>query len=124
MSRAPILALMQFLSRFSPVRAYKDLRGFLASRQPYELGFLALAMLITGFFIYAFAHDSSVQPAYKPDIVYVEQWPLSRTDAEIRAQQKVDAVAKTERLAEQRRRDEERQASFKRLDDSLKKYGL
>ena len=115
---------MQFLSRFSPVRAYRDLRLFLASRQPYELGFLALAMLVTGFFVYAFAHDSTVPVAYKPDIIYVEQWPATRTDAEVRAQQKIDSVEKTRLLAEQKKREDELRAGFKRLDDRLKRYGI
>jgi hypothetical protein len=115
---------MSFLSRFSPVRAFLDLRRFLASRPPYELGFLALAMLVTGFFVYAFAHDSAVPKEYKPDIIYVEQWPLSRTDAEVRAQQKIDGAEKTRRLAEQKKREDEMRASFKRLDDRLKRYGI
>ena len=52
------LCAMGSFSRFSPVRAYRDLRLFLRGRQPYELGFLALAMLVTGFLIYAFSKDS------------------------------------------------------------------
>jgi hypothetical protein len=115
---------MQFLSRFSPGRAYRDLRLFLGTRRPHELGFLVLAMAITGFFVYAFAHDSAVPVEYKPDIIYVEQWPLSRTDAEIRAQQKIDGAAKTKRLAEIKAAEDERRASFKRLDDRMKAYGL
>ena len=39
---------MPFLSRMSPIRAYKDLRLFLQGRQPYELGFFALSVVITG----------------------------------------------------------------------------
>jgi len=115
---------MDFLRRFAPGRAYRDLRLFLATRQPYELGFLALAVAVTGFFVFAFAHDSAVPKVYRPDIIYVEQWPLTRTDAEIRAQQKIDGAAKTRRLAEQAEAEKERQASFKRLDDRLKRYGF
>jgi len=115
---------MSFLGRFSPVRAYRDLRLFLGTRQPYELGFLVLAMAITGFLVYAFARDSSVPVEYRPDIIYVEQWPLTRTDAEIVAQQKIDSVKKTEMLAEQKKREDETRASFKRLDDKLKRLGI
>ena len=115
---------MGFFSRFSPLRAYRDLRLFLSYRRPYELGFLALAMAITGFFIYAFLHDSSIEPVYKRDIVYFEQWPADRTDAQIRAQQKIDEPIKRQRLAEQRAADEERRASFKRLDKKLEGWGL
>ena len=115
---------MQFFARFSPIRAYKDLRRFLIGREPYELGFLLLAMMVTGFFVYAFAFDGQIEQEYKPDVIYVEQYRLDRTDAEIAAQQKIDGAAKEKRLAERRKRELERQASFKRLDDNLRSVGL
>ena len=115
---------MRYLSRFSPVRAYADLRRFLATRERYELGFLLLAMAITLTLIWAFFRDSRIEREYRPDIIYVEQYRLDRTDDEIRAQQKVDAVAKAKLMAERRKREEERRAGFKRLDDSLKRYGI
>jgi hypothetical protein len=115
---------MGFFSRFAPVRAYRDLRFFLAQRQPYELGFLVLAMAITGFFIYAFLHDSSIAPTYRRNVVYVEQWTLDRTDAQIRAQQKIDEPIKQKRLAQERKFDDERRASFRRLDKKLESWGL
>ena len=118
------LCAMGSFSRFSPVRAYRDLRLFLRGRQPYELGFLALAMLVTGFLIYAFSKDSYAEREYRPNIVYVEQWPADRTDAQIVAQQKIDAPIKAARLAEQKKREEETRASFKRMDDKLKALGI
>lgn len=120
----PILTRMGFFSRFSPVRAYRDLRLFFSHRQPYELGFLALAMLVTGFLIYAFSKDSYAEREYRPNIVYVEQWPADRTDEQILAQQKVDAPIKAARIAEQKKREEETRASFKRMDDKLKAMGI
>jgi hypothetical protein len=115
---------MQFFARLSPIRAVKDLRRFLIGREPYELGFLLLAMMVTGFFVYAFAFDGQIEQEYKPDVIYVEQYRLDRTDAEIAAQQKIDGAAKEKRLAERRKRELERQASFKRLDDNLRSVGL
>lgn len=120
----PYFRPMGFFSRMSPVRAYKDLRVFLATRQPYELGFLALAMLVTGFFVYAFAHDSYEEPAYKRNIVYVQQWTLDRTDAQIRAQQAIDGPIKAAQLKAQAEREAKNRAAFKKLDDRLTKYGL
>ena len=38
---------MRYFRRFAPVRAYKDLRYFLATREPYEYWFLIAAMAIT-----------------------------------------------------------------------------
>jgi hypothetical protein len=115
---------MQFFSRLSPLRAYQDLRRFFGARQPYELGFLLLAMIVTTFFVYAFAREGGGTEEYRPDIIYVEQYRLDRTDAEIVAQQKIDGAAKAKLLAERRRLELERQASFKRLDDKLKSVGL
>ncbi|WP_375404333.1 hypothetical protein [uncultured Sphingomonas sp.] len=115
---------MQFFARLSPIRAFLDLRRFLNGREPYELGFLLLAMMVTGFFVYAFAFDGQIEETYTPDIIYVEQYRLDRTDAQITAQQKIDGAIKAERLAERRKLELERQASFKRLDDNLKSVGL
>lgn len=115
---------MQFLGRFSLIRAYRDLRFFLAGRQPYELGFLALALGITGVLVYAFARDSRVEPVYKPNIIYVEQWRLDRTDAEIRAQQVVDEAARQKRLAVQKAEQDKTRAQYRRLDNQLDKWGL
>ncbi|HEX8389030.1 MAG TPA: hypothetical protein VF636_08445 [Sphingomonas sp.] len=115
---------MDYLSRFSPVRAIRDLRRFLGTRQPYELGFLVLSMVVTLTLIWAFMRDSYAEPVYRPDIIYVEQYRLDRTDAEIMAQQKVDQAAKEKRLAERAKRQAERQAAFKRLDDRLESYGF
>ncbi len=115
---------MGFFGRFSPVRAYRDLRFFLSQRQPYELGFLALSLAVTGFLIFAFAHDSYAEPAYKPNIIYVQQWSADRSDAEIVAQQKIDEPIRQRELAERRKAEEERRAGFRRLDEKLTRWGL
>lgn len=123
MRRAYLLP-MRFLSRFSPTRAYKDLRLFFEDRGPAELGFLVLAMAITLAVLWAFVHDSRTEQVYRPDIIYVEQYGLDRTDAEIKAQQKIDQAERDKRMAEIRKKQAERQASFKRLDDKLERYGF
>ena len=115
---------MGFFSRFSPIAAYQDLRLFFSQRRPYELFFLVAALGVTSFLIYAFMKDSYVEKEYRPKIIYVEQWPADRTDAQIVAQQKLDAPIKAARLAEQKKREDETRASFKRLDDKLKAMGI
>ena len=115
---------MQFFSRMSPLRAFRDLRFFLNQRQPYELWFLVLAVTITSVLIWAFAHDSYFEKEYKPNIIYVEQWPADRTDVQIRAQQKIDYVKKKERLAEEKAAQDQRRAEFKKVDDALTKWGF
>ena len=115
---------MSYFARFSPVRAYRDLRFFFAQRERHELWFLLAAIAITGFFIYGFIHDSYEEPVYRPNIVYVQQWRADRTDAEIRAQQAIDEPIKQKRLAEQRAAQERTRAEFKRLDDKLNSWGI
>ncbi|MFT3977148.1 MAG: hypothetical protein QM688_08570 [Sphingomonas bacterium] len=115
---------MQFFARMSPLRALRDLRLFLHQRQPHELLFLVLALLITGFFIFAFIKDSHVEKVYKPDIIYVQQWRLDRTEAEIRAQQKIDQAQKEKDEAAQEKEQAKTRAEFKRLDDKLKRWGI
>ena len=115
---------MSFIQNLSPIRAINDLRRFLAQRQRHELGFLALSIVITGLLIAAFVKDSHFEREYKRNIIYVESWPASRSDTEIRAKQKIDSVEERRAKADYERRVKERQASFKRLDDKLKAWGL
>ena len=67
--------------------------------------------------IVLFVTDGRTNIAPKEQIVYVESWPASRTDAEIIADQKKHQAA---REAAQK----ERQAQFKKLDDKLERLGI
>lgn len=115
---------MAFFARMSPVRAIRDLRGFLATRERHEFWFLAAAIAITAFFVYGFVHDSYEEPVYRPNIIYVKQWKLGRTDAEIKAQQKVDQAQRDKDEAAAKAQQAKNRAEFKRLDDKLTKWGL
>lgn len=112
-------------SRLSPIRAYKDLRGFLLERSPWGLGFLLLAVLITWVVVFVLLRDTNERPAYRPpQIQYVQQWTLDRTDAQIRAQQAIDEPIKQKRIEDEEKARAEQRAKFKRLDDKLKAYGI
>ena len=116
---------MSLLTRFSPLRAVRDLRLFLAQRGKPELAFFALAIVITGIVLFAFLRDAnSIRTEYKPNIIYVEQWPLSRTDAQIRAQQKIDQYDKDKRVAAEKAQRAQLQAQYKKLDDKLNAWGI
>ena len=92
---APILARMGFLSRINPFRAVMDLRRFLASRGKHEIIFLFAAFVICTLIVGGFVIGSHVPKPYKPpEIIYVQSWRADRTDAEIIAQQKIDAEKK------------------------------
>jgi hypothetical protein len=115
---------MEYLARFSPFRAIRDLRLFLSHRQPYELGFLALSVLITGLLIGGFVKDSRVEREYRPNIIYVQNWRADRSIEEIRAQQKIDAPIEAKRKADYEKRQADMRAAFKKYDDKLTKWGL
>lgn len=115
---------MKYFSRLSPVAAVRDLRVFLSHRQPHELGFLALSLVITGLLIGGFLKDSRVEKVYRREIIYVESWPASRTDAEVRAQQAKDLPGEIARKKAIEQRQAERRAQFKKLDDRLEGLGL
>lgn len=115
---------MRYLARFSPLRAVRDLRVFLAHRQPHELWFMLVAMVLTALVLVGFVKDSHFERTYRPDIIYVQQWPLDRTSEQIRAQQKIDQARKELLEARREKKRAEQRAAFKRLDDKLESYGL
>ena len=115
---------MAFLQFLSPRRAALDLRDFLSRRRPHQFVFATAAVAMTGLFLFEIAHDSHYVAAYKPNIVYVQQWRADRSEAEILAQQKIDKAADDKRDAEIKAAQDKQQAAYKRLDDSLKKYGF
>ena len=115
---------MTFLKRFSPLVAYRDLRFFLAARKRHELGFLALSLALTLLVLWAFVKDSSFEKPYERNIIYVEQWPITRTDEQIKAQQQIDQAKRNIQKAELEKRRAAKQAEFKRLDDKLESWGF
>ncbi|MEG8040971.1 hypothetical protein QP166_17105 [Sphingomonas sp. LR60] len=116
--------MRQFLARISPVRATRDLRYFLQTRERYEWSFFALSIAVTTVVIWAFFYDSYAEKEYRPNIVYFQQWKLDRTDAEIVAQQKIDKPIRDAEVAAQKAREEKLRAGFKRLDDKLNDMGI
>ncbi len=86
--------------------SFGDLRTFLTTRERHEWLFAGIAIGITAFILFAFWHDSRVEPTQ--EIVFVQSWPANRTDAQIIADQKRDRIARDKALAD-------RQASFQRV---------
>jgi hypothetical protein len=115
---------MTFLKYISPIRAYRDLRLFLVQRRRHELWFMLLALAVTFTVIFAFVKDSQVEVPYKKNIIYVDSWPITRTQAEIRAKQRVDEAKRQEEEAAFQERLKKRQAEFKKYDDWLEKHGI
>ena len=115
---------MKFFRHLNIFRAIRDLRVFLAQESPHKLGFALLSVVLFGALLVGFTIDSHEEPVYHREITYVQQWPANRTDAEIIAQQKIDAPIEAKRKADEDARAKATQDGFKRMNDRLEKLGI
>jgi hypothetical protein len=88
------------------------------STSRYKLVFGALALAITSTIVTGFIVESrwGVLPE-GPQMIYAEDYPADRTDAQIKADQRKDAMARRE-AADERRRE------WKKIDDALSSHGF
>jgi hypothetical protein len=93
-------------------------RLWATSTRRYKLVFGAAAVAVTSLLVTMFVVESrwGVMPE-GPQIVYATDWPSTRTDAEIKTQQRIDAVERR-KLADERRRQ------WQKVDNSLTEMGL
>lgn len=120
-AKALYLRAMAILPRpSSPLAAWRDFRDFARTPRKHKIVFAALACVFPVFLLWAMVHDAKVDEVWvPPTIVYVEQWPASRTAAEARAQQAKDLPAE---LAAKKARDdaaEARRQAYRRLADQM-----
>ncbi|MCP3732665.1 hypothetical protein M9978_19790 [Sphingomonas sp. MG17] len=115
---------MKVLKFLSPLRAVRDLRGFLKLRHRYELGFMLAAFFVTVLIVAALFKDSYFEKQYKREIIFVQNWRADRTLNEIIAQQKIDEAKRLKREAEFKKKADERQRQWKKIDDGLKEWGI
>ncbi|MBX9795400.1 MAG: hypothetical protein K2Y03_00785 [Sphingomonas sp.] len=96
----------------------------MARRPRHQFRFLLAALAGTLAILFVFSRDAHFERPYKRNIIYVEQWPLTRTDEEVRAQQRIDAAKKAVEQAKLDKLQKARQAEFKKIDDALTRWGL
>ena len=101
----------------SPRALWADLRAFTAERRPHHWVAMALAIAMPVAIVVTFYFDGQTNISPGPQLIYVESWPASRTDEQIKAQQKIDQAARD-------KFKKERQEQFKRLDDKLERLGI
>ena len=101
----------------SPRALWADIRDFTSERRPHQWVALALAIAIPIAIVVVFILDGRTNILPGPQIIYVESWPANRTDAQIKAEQKIDQAARDKAKAE-------RQRQFKALDDKLERLGI
>jgi len=101
----------------SPRALWADLRAFTAERRPHQWIAAGLAIVMPVAIIILFVIDGRTNILPGPQLIYVESWPANRSDAEIKAQQKIDQAWRDKAL-------KERQDAFKRHDEQLERLGL
>jgi hypothetical protein len=101
----------------SPRALWADLRAFAGERRPHQWIAAALAVAMPVAIIVLFVIDGRTNIMPGPQLIYVESWPASRTDEEIKAQQKIDQAWRDKKL-------KERQEMFKKHDEQLERLGL
>jgi hypothetical protein len=108
----------------SPKVALRDLMTFFRTRKRHQFGFALLSIIIPVFFIALFYLDEVPMEYRPPKIVYVQKLDPNRSDAQIIAQQKIDAKQRAADEAERQKILEANRKPFKELDKKLDQWGL
>ncbi len=123
--RTAYLGVMSILPPLpKPSVALADLLTVLRAQSAHKVGFALLAITIP-LFLVALILLSGKEVEYKPPkVIFVENWRADRTDAQIKAQQKIDtAKRKVDDAADAARMAKER-AEWKKVQDRMKAIGL
>jgi hypothetical protein len=101
----------------TPRALIEDLRNFWRGRpRGHWIAALLAGAMTTGIVI-AFLIDSQSMGETRAQIIFVNSWPASRTDAEIKADQQAD-------LRERNRAEAEHRRQLQRLDQNLNRLGI
>ena len=111
------LAAMPLPRPAAPRALWNDIRAFWSGRPRHQWAALGGAIAIPIGILFSFYLDSQTNILPGETITYVESWPATRTDEEIKAKQKAD-------LEELRAWQAERQRQFQRLDSQLNRLGI
>ena len=101
----------------APRALWNDMRAFLSDRPRHQWAALTVSVAIPIGILFSFYLDSQTNILPRETITYVESWPATRTDEEIKAKQKAD-------LEERRAWQAERQRQFQQLDSQLNRLGI
>jgi len=101
----------------APRALVQDLRAFWSTRPRGHWVAALLAAAMTSGIVIAFLVDSRSMGETREQVIFINSWPATRTDAEIRAQQKADLDERTRAEAEHRRQ-------LQRLDQNLNRLGI
>lgn len=100
-----------------PRALWRDLQNFWRDRPRHQWIAGSLAILIPVVIVTLFYFDAKTNIAPGEQVIFVDSWPKSRTDEQIKAKQQADQRRREE--AEARRRRE-----YQRLDENLNRLGI
>jgi hypothetical protein len=115
-----VSAMAIFPRPVRPSRALSDLWGFLRARKRSEFLFGGLAVLITCLWFWMIFDKLSAKPEWRPPtVMYVKQWPKTRTTEDILKQQAIDAPKEKAAREAREAAAKKRQEDYKRLAKQL-----
>ncbi len=82
------------------------------------------ALLVTGVIVWMLFAEYKVEVPYKRNIIYVESWPLNRSDAEIHAAQVADQETKKKALVQPKIEQKQLQLQFRKVDAWMTAHGI
>ena len=104
------MAVLPPVSR--PSVAFRDLLAFMRQRSREQVIGATLAVLVTIIIVIVFLVDSKINTAPPQQIIYVENYPANRTDADIIADQKQDQAKRDAAAKEKQRQYQELEKRF------------
>jgi hypothetical protein len=106
-----------FLRPAGPRALWRDLRAFWSGRPRRNWIAAGLAVAVTSAIVLGFYLDSRSLVSNREQVMFIDSWPASRSDAEIEAKQAAD-------LAARRAAEAEHQRQLQRLDQNLNRLGI
>lgn len=116
---------MAFLPRpASPKGFFADIKGVFFSRHRHGLLFAAASIVTTVVIATLFLGDFKHEKPWKRDVQYVESWEADRSDAIIKAQQKIDQAKRDLAEGEREIKRIEQRDQYKKLQKEMQSIGI
>ncbi len=100
--------------------AWSDILSVFKDKVEHRWVFVLLSLAIPGALFLGFMVQYDREADYKPpDVVFMKSWKQGRTEAEIKAQQAIDAPAERAQKAAIKAAEDKRKAEFRKLADKM-----
>jgi hypothetical protein len=104
----------------SPRAAWRDFRDAITAPRKHKMVFAALSLAFPALIFIGMAKQAKVDEDWvPPTIIYVKQWPASRTLAEVRAQQAKDLPAELAAKKDREAQAEAQRQAYRRLANTM-----